>query len=85
MSSPPVSCAEPSVGTDHLMVRSKLLISIQPRGPRTAPNKILNRTALNTTPPPKTTFDGLLAENLYKIPEESANWPALRQAFIAQP
>ena len=34
--------------TDHLMVRSKLLISIQPCCPRTAPNKILNRTALNS-------------------------------------
>ena len=49
--------------TDHLMIRSKLLISIQPRGPRKAPNKILNRTALNSL----TTKDNLwrlLAENL---------------------
>ena len=66
--------------TDHLMVRSKLLMSVQPRGPRTAPNKRLNRTALNSP----TTTDNLrrlLAENLDNIPEESADWPALRQAI----
>ncbi|KAK0152198.1 LINE-1 retrotransposable element ORF2 protein [Merluccius polli] len=66
--------------TDHLMVRSKLLMSIQPRGPWTAANKKLNCTALNSL----TTKDNLrrlLAENLKKIPEESADWTALRQAI----
>ncbi len=66
--------------TDHLMVRSNLLMSIQPRSPRTASYKILNCTAPNS----HTTKDNLrrlLAENLNKIPEESADWPALRQAI----
>ena len=66
--------------TDHLMVRSKLLISIQPRGPITTPNKILNLTALNS-PTTKDNLRRLLAENLFQIPEESADWPALRQAI----
>ncbi|KAA8592546.1 hypothetical protein FQN60_018001 [Etheostoma spectabile] len=44
--------------TDHLMVRSKQLMSIQPRGPRTAPNKKPNYTALNSL----TTKDNLLGK-----------------------
>ena len=66
--------------TDHLMIRSKLLMSIQPCSPRTAPNKKLNCTALNS-PTTKDNLQRLLAENLEKIPEESADWPALRQAI----
>ncbi|KAJ8375719.1 hypothetical protein SKAU_G00062990 [Synaphobranchus kaupii] len=62
------------------MVRSKLLMSIQPRGPRAAPNKKLNSAALNT-PTSQDHLRRLLAENLDKIPEESADWPALRQAI----
>ncbi|CAM4708723.1 unnamed protein product [Leuciscus chuanchicus] len=64
--------------TDHIMVRSKLLMSIQPRGPRTAPNKKRNCTALNSL----TTKDNLrrlLAENLNMIPEE----PGLHKAHKA--
>ncbi|XP_042591969.1 uncharacterized protein LOC109084930 [Cyprinus carpio] len=66
--------------TDHLMVRSKLLMSIQPRVPRRAPNKKLNCTALNNLTI-KDNLRWLLAENLNMIPEESADWPALRQAI----
>lgn len=66
--------------TDHLMVRSKLLMSIQPRGPKTAPNKRLNCAALNS-PTTKNNLRRLLAENFDKIPEESADWPTLRQAI----
>lgn len=66
--------------TDHLMVRSKLLMSIQPRVPRRVPNKKLNCTALNNLTI-KDNLRRLLAENLNMIPEESADWPALRQAI----
>ncbi|KAJ8339802.1 hypothetical protein SKAU_G00344350 [Synaphobranchus kaupii] len=62
------------------MVRSKLLMSIQPRGQRAAPNKKLNSAALNT-PTSQDHLRRLLAENLDKIPEEPADWPALRQAI----
>ncbi len=54
--------------TDHLMVRSNLLMSIQPRSPRTASFKKLNCTALNSHTT-KDTLRQLLAENLNKIPE----------------
>ncbi len=66
--------------TDHLMVRSNLLMRIQPRSPRTASYKKLNCTALNSHTT-KDTLRQLLAENLNKIPEESTDWPALRQAI----
>ncbi len=60
--------------TDHLMVRSNLLMSIQLRSPRTASYKKLNCTALNSHTN-KDTLRQLLAENLNKIPEESTDWP----------
>lgn len=66
--------------TDHLTVRSKLLINVQPHRPRTAPNKKLNCPALNSS----TTKDKLrllLAKNLEQIPDESINWPTLRPAI----
>ncbi len=66
--------------TDHLMVRSNLLMRIQPRSPRTASYKKLNCTSLNSHTT-KDTLRQLLAENLNKIPEESTDWPALRQAI----
>ncbi len=66
--------------TDHLMVRSNLLMRIQPRSPRTASYKKLNCTALNSHTT-KDTLRQLLAENLNKIQEESTDWPALRQAI----
>ncbi len=53
---------------------------IQPRSPRTASYKKLNCTALNSHTT-KETLRQLLAENLNKIPEESTDWPALRQAI----
>ena len=66
--------------TDHLMVRSKLLMSILPRGPRTAPNKKLNCIALNSLTT-KDTLRRLLSENLKKLPEETTDWPALHLAI----
>ncbi len=66
--------------TDHLMVRSNLLMRIQPRSLRTASYKKLNCTALNSHTT-KDTLRQLLAENINKIPEESTDWPALRQAI----
>ncbi len=68
------------LGTDHLMVRSNLLMRIQPRSLRTASYKKLNCTALNSHTT-KDTLRQLLDENLNKIPEESTDWPALRQAI----
>ena len=59
----------PPRGTQHL-------------GPRTAPNKKPNCTALNS-PTTKDNLRRLLAENLEKIPEESADWPALLQVSEA--
>ncbi|CAJ1066317.1 uncharacterized protein LOC109084930 [Xyrichtys novacula] len=66
--------------TDHLMVRSKLLMNIQPCRPRTAQTKKLNCTALNS-PTTKDNLRRLLAKNLDQIPEESTDWPALRHAI----
>ena len=63
-----------------IKLKSKLLMHIQPRRPRTAPNKKLNCTALNSS----TTKDNLrrlLARNLDQIPEEPTVWPALRHAI----
>lgn len=66
--------------TDHRMVRSKLLMSIRPRGQRTAPKQKINCSALSS-PSSRDLLRQLLADNLKKIPEESADWPALRQAI----
>ncbi len=62
--------------TDHLMVRSNLLMNIQPRSPRIASYKKLNYTALNSHTT-KETSDG----SLLKTSTRSADWPALRQAI----
>ena len=67
--------------TDHLMVRSKLRMNIQPRQSRTTTaNKKLNCAALNN-PTTQSNLRRLLAANLGKLPEDSTDWPALSHAI----